>query len=180
MAQGRFSHGISMDIDVQEQDVERLLNSVNTVLNPISMMGFLSLTVAPFIRRRAEARFAGEGDDVSGKWAPLSPATQEIREGLDLPISGDHPINRRTDDLYTYITKSPDEVMPLGGMGAQLTYPSPSATINPGIEEKMKTAQQGRRNPHTIPRPVLGLGIGDLTYVVGALGIAVRKAGGMT
>lgn len=172
---------VDVDISVQEQDVERMLMGVNTFLNPLALMGFLSGAVAPFIRQRAEQRFFSEGDDVSGPWAPLEPATQEIRQQMN--VGGAGPINRRTDDLFDYITQSPDEVTPLGAFGAQLTYPSPNAPQRPYTAIKVQTAQIGKGKQSatgnkTPPRPVLGLGITDLTHVIAALGVGIRKAGG--
>src|SRR5687768_2482194 len=119
-----------------------MLMQVNTVLSPLGMMGFLSGVVSPFIRERARARFSEEGDDVTGRWRPLADSTVDIRSRMDLPISGEHPINRRTDDLYDHITASPDDVFPIPG-GAQLTYPGVAATG--WLEEKVKTAQSGKR-----------------------------------
>lgn len=161
-------------LDVHPEDVENVLMRLNMALSPVGMMGFLSTTVAPFIRRRASARFAGEGDDVVGKWLPLAESTVDIRSRMNLPIGGEHPINQRTGDLYDYITESPADVQPLP-MGAQLTYPGVAATG--WLEEKVKTAQTGKTHPATPPRPVLGLGVQDLAFVMGSLGIAIQKAG---
>lgn len=152
-----------------------MLTAVNTVLNPLHMMGFLKAKVAPFIRQRAAARFASEGDDATGKWAALMPATQEIRSHLNLPISPTHPINRRTGELETYITQSDSDVFPLGMSGAQLTYPG-SAPTGRALSEKLATAQKGRNHPLTTDRPVLGLSMTDLSYVIGALGVEIRTA----
>lgn len=152
-----------------------MLMAVNTVLSPLGMMGFLKGVVTPYVRLRAAQRFANEGDDTVGKWAPLQPQTQEIRERLDLPIGPAHPINRRTGELESYITQSDSDVVSAAG-GAQLTYPG-NAPTGRAIQQKMETAQKGRsRTPMTVPRPVLGLGITDLAYVIGQLGITIKEA----
>jgi hypothetical protein len=166
----------TVTIHVQDADVERMLSAVNTVLSPLHMMGFLKAKVAPFIRQRASARFASEGDDATGKWAALLATTQDIRSHLNLPISPSHPINRRTGELEEYITKSDSDVFPLGMSGAQLTYPGSSPTGR-ALSEKLSTAQQGRTRPLTTSRPVLGLSMTDLSYVIGALGVEIKAAG---
>lgn len=165
---------IDFDIRVKDRDVERMLTAVNTVISPLGMMGFLKSVATPYVRTRAAQRFASEGDDVSGKWAPLQPATQEIRERLDLPISADHPINRRTGDLEAYITQSDSDVQAFG-MGAQMTYPG-KLPGSRALNEKMSTAQTGRAHPSTVKRPVLGLGITDLAYVIGGIAVAIKEA----
>lgn len=118
-----------------------------------------------------------EGDEVVGRWAPLMPSTQEIRQHSNLPIGAEHPINRRTGDLYQYITQSPDAVTNLGGQGAMLTYPG-SQPISPAMSQKLSTAQKGRPNPRTVARPVLGVGMADLVYVIGQLAVGIKAAGG--
>jgi hypothetical protein len=172
-----MARNVGVDVDIEVEDVESMLSALNTFFNPLAMMGFLQASVAPVIRQRARERFLTEGDDVSGAWAPLEPVTQQIRGSSNLPISPDHPINRRTDDLYTYITQSNAEVIPLGSFGAQMTYPG-SPPTGPWTAKKVETAQVGRNKPRTVPRPVLGLSMVDLTYVIGALGIGIKKAGG--
>lgn len=167
---------VDLDIDVRERDVDRMLSAVNTMLQPLQLMGFLSATISPYIRTRARDRFRTEGDEVSGPWAPLRQATQDFRAHSNLPIAPSHPINRRTDDLFDYITNSPDAVMALPGVGAQLTYPGNPPT-NPWTAEKVKTAQGGKTKPKTVARPVLGLGMNDLVYVVGALTLGIKKVG---
>lgn len=123
------------------------------------------------VRERAAQRFAGEGDDVSGKWAPLLPATQEIRSRGEWPVGPTSPINKRTGELEDYITKSDAQVV-AHSLGATMTYPKP--TTRKSISQKMKTAQQGRSIPRTVPRPVLGLNERDLSAVLLGLAFHVR------
>lgn len=173
MAQDRL---VNLDIDVREADVMNMLTAVDSFLSPMALMGFLTTTVSPYIRKRAKDRFRSEGDEVSGKWAALRPATQDFRLHSQLPISPDHPINRRTDDLYDYVTNSPDAVMAIPGVGAQLTYPGRPAS-NPWTAEKVRTAQGGKANPRTVARPVIGVGINDLTFVIGAITLGIKAIG---
>lgn len=167
----RYSGWIDFDVDIHSREVEALLMRMNTALSPFAIAQFLGGPVEEYVRRRAEQRFANEGDDVVGKWAPLKPATQMIRaqEGY----GADGPINRRTDELINYIVGSPGRTQP-HGLGATLTYPGnpPGASVS----EKMRTAQSGKAYPNTVPRPVLGLGETDLVEVLTMLSIYVGKA----
>lgn len=159
---------------VEGSSAQRMLEQLDTALNPIALLGFLKGTVGPFLQERAKDRFAQEGDDVSGKWAPLQEPTQEIRSRGDWPVSGDHPINVRTGELEAYITKS-NAVVWSHSIGATLRYPG-NQTTRKSIVEKMRTAQTGRANPRTVPRPVLGMNEQDLSFVMTALFGYVKKA----
>lgn len=173
-----MSADVLVDIQVHEDDVMRMLNNAELYFSPLGMMGLLTSTVSPYVRQRIRNRFEQMGDDVTGPWLPLAPATQEIRQNSNLPIAGDRPINRRTDAMYDYLTSSPDSVFPLGSSGAQLTYPG-NLPSNPWTAEKVKTAQAGKVKPNTPARPVLGLGIQDLVFVISSIGVGLSRAAGL-
>jgi hypothetical protein len=171
--------GIGISIIGDDTGVQRMLNVLDTALNPIAIAGFLGAEVTPYLALRAKARFGGEGDDVSGKWAPLSAATQRFREegsqqGL-WNVGAEHPINVRTHEMEDYVTSGVAYVVPTP-MGSILQYPNPG---NPSrsLREKLKTAQQGRTHPRTVKRPVLGLNERDLSFVLVALAFHVKRGG---
>lgn len=155
-----------MDLDVA--DLEATLIRLETSLSPAGLSMFLTGAVAPWILERAENRFMNEGDDVSGKWAPLAPTTQEIRGRGDWGVGPAHPINRRTGDLEEYVTKSSSSILPWSE-GSMLVYPDKAP--NPVLEEKLKTAQSGKSKPKTPARPVIGLSTTDLAYVLQGLSV---------
>jgi len=134
----------------------------------VGLAGFLGEVVDPYLRQRARGRFADEGDDVTGAWQPLKPATQEIREQLG--YGGAHPINIRTHELEAYIVDSPNNLS-AHPWGATLTLPGNPAQGE--LRDKMERAQQG--DDRTAARPVLGMNERDLAFVLLALGGFVKQ-----
>lgn len=115
------------------------------------------------LQQRARGRFAGQGDDASGPWAPLKPATEAIRASLGYSPAG--PINIRTHDLYNYIVSDGGTVNYSGGW--TMTWPD-----RPGDQEtldKLQTAQRGKPSPNTIDRPVVALGVTDYNDILDSL-----------
>lgn len=160
-----------------EQSVQLMLERLDTALSPIGMALWMGAVVGPWLRERAQGRFAEEGDDVTGKWKPLAPATQQIRSAGEWPVGPAHPINKRTSELENYITGS-DATVVSHTMGSSLTYPG-KQTRKKSVVEKVRTAQKGKTNPRTPARPVLGMNERDLTFVLSSLAFHVKggKAG---
>lgn len=164
---------IEFEIVGNERGVEAMLMSINSALSPIGLAAFLHGGVGPWIQQRAAARFNAEGDDVSGKWAPLQEATVHIRETSG--FGGEHPINKRTGELEAYITKGQINVTTTVGQGT-LTYPG-NPPSSRGLQEKMRTAQKGRTSPSTVARPVLGLNERDLSVIMTMLAFHIEHEG---
>ena len=162
-------------IDVQiigdQRGVDHMLNRLEIVLSPVGLEAFLLSTVEPWLQERAQNRFDSEGDDVVGTWAPLKPATVNMRQ--ERGYGGAHPINRRTGDLEEYIVDSPARITELPS-GAVLTTPGNKATGE--LADKVETAQIGRDYPNTVPRPVLGMNETDLAFVLGSLAKFVQES----
>lgn len=169
----RASGFIDFDIVGNQRGVQAMLNSIDSALSPSGLATFLGMAVGPWVKERAQDRFATEGDDVTGKWAPLSEVTVDIREKSG--FEGAHPINRRTGELEEYITQGQVGVVATPGL-AVMTYPkNPPNTKS--LKEKVSTAQRGRSNPSTVPRPVLGLNERDLAQVLTMLAFHVQAQG---
>lgn len=156
-----------MEVVVEEGAVRQMLERIDTALNPLAIAEFLGHKVDPYLRKRARARFSNEGDDASGKWAPLQEATQQIRASMGYGPS--HPINRREDELYNYVTQTQGRVS-IEPLGASLTFPP----NYPGgdLGEKLTGAQLGGTTPsgRSWPaRKVYALGESDLQFVLLAL-----------
>ena len=166
-----MSTDISFDYVIDERSVESKLWALDTALNPIAIAGFLGAQVDPYIRTRARQRFRDEGDDVTGKWAPLQEATWNWRMNDGYPP--EHPINKRTGELEDYVTQSPHDLH-YHTIGAVLTMPG----IRPSgeLKDKVTTAQSGRADPNTRPRPVIGMNERDLTAVMTMLFLYVAAA----
>lgn len=163
---------ISFDYVLSDKDVESKLWALDTALNPVAIAAFLGADVDPYIRTRARQRFRDEGDDVSGKWAPLHEATWQWRSNIP-GISPEHPINRRTGELETYITESPHNLN-YHTVGATLIMPGKKPSGE--LKDKVTTAQSGRADPNTQPRPVIGMNERDLTAVMTMLFLYIARA----
>ena len=162
---------LAFEYVVSERDLQAQLWALDTALNPVAIAGFLGAEVDPYIRKRAQQRFAGEGDDVVGKWAPLHEATQNIRESMGYGASG--PINRREDELMHYVVDSPHRIN-VHTLGATLIMPGypPKGELR----DKVTTAQAGRVKPKTVARPVIGINERDLTAVLTMLFLYISRS----
>lgn len=158
-------------------DVERKLAMLDTALSPVGLAAWLGVTVTPYLRQRIAARFAAEGDDVSGGWLPLAEATREIRSAAGFGAAG--PINRRTGELENYLTSTPD-LLTIDGLGATLTYPGRGASGE--LADKMRTAQEGGaykggvKGSNAPARPVLGMNERDTIFALEALAVYIKEA----
>lgn len=164
-----------MDFEItgSQRGVQEMLSAVDSALSPIGLAAFLHGEVGPWVKQRAANRFASEGDDVTGPWAPLAETTVLIRENYGFPGPG--PINHRTGQLEEYITQGSVGVVASQGAGI-LRYPDNRPT-EPGLQEKLKTAQQGKSDPQTVARPVLGLNERDLAEVLTLLAFSIQTEG---
>lgn len=149
-----------LNIDVEDKEVLQYLSQIGQRISSQGLYAFLELNADPFLQLRLRSRFANEGDDAVGQWAPLAPATQAIRAGMGYGAA--HPINVRTQDLLNYLTSSRADVE-VTGSGATLTYPPRGAS--PSLDNKIRTAQQGKIQPATPPRPVVALSQIDDTAI---------------
>lgn len=162
----------TVDIVVDDKDVQRLLQSFERAVSTLSLEYLLSNGIADALRWRAQNRFTTEGDSASGKWAALRPATEEIREFLG--YSRAHPINKRSGALRQFVGQSKGAVLAMPD-GAAMMWPNLAAG---DLEDKLRVAQQGSRrgaNPgwpsaRTPRRPVVALDQADVALVLGAVG----------
>lgn len=154
-------------IKKQDTAVKKMMLGLEHSLSGGALAAWMTGTMDPWVRTRAKSRFANEGDDASGKWAPLAPATQDIRENLGYGRA--HPINRRTSALEQFITGTPGQIV-FGPNMAVLTYLEnvPSKDYLP---RKVEIAQLGeeREIGDTPARPVLDLGMVDLEFAMKSL-----------
>ena len=147
-----------IDIDIQADDVFHILDRLDTAFSPEGMSRFMATQALPHLRARAKGRFEGEGDDASGKWAPLKDSTVSIRAsgirtGLWPDILPDHPINQRTGIMHDYIVKGRAEIMTTDA-STTMFFPG-RRPPTPQLMKKVQRAQQGDRR--TQPRPVLAI-----------------------
>jgi hypothetical protein len=167
--------GIAIQISGNTAGVEKMLLALDTAINPVAIAGFLGAVVDPYLRKRAGARFASEGDETVGAWAPLAEATQDIRDSQGYGAA--HPINKREGELERFITQQ-DGGVQIHPFGATLTLPG--AKPQGKLADKFEGAQQGGVGPSGRPYParsVLALGEQDLVFVLTALAQHVEHVG---
>jgi hypothetical protein len=164
---------LEFEIVGNDRGVQAMLNTIDSALSPVGLAAFLYGQVGVWVKQRAADRFAQEGDDVTGKWAPLQQTTQDIRESYG--YGGDHPINKRTGELEEYITQGQVWVTTGAGVG-MLQYPK-GVPSTKQLRAKLSTAQQGRTSPQTVARPVLGLNEQDLSVILTMLAFHIEHEG---
>jgi hypothetical protein len=171
---------LDMHILVDKKDVDRTLLALDQVLSGPSMSLFHRVFTEPYLRSRAKARFASNGDAaVGGTWQQLSDSRQDIRQHAG--FSADPP-NHTTGDLEAWIT-SGQNTFTVGEQFANFFMPG-RGTV--GQREKLRTAQQGKPAGFNMPdgaggtkpspsptpkRPVVGMDSADLVHVLSAMPI---------
>jgi len=163
----------TLHFSMNDAAVQKSLTDLAVLLSPVGMTAFLGGQVGPYLARRAGERFQSEGDDVTGPWAPLKPATVQIRESQGYP--GDHPINRRTGELEEWVVQGGWDAYPQG-IGATLRFPG--KTPQGELRSKVETAQKGKGYPSTVARPVLGINERDMLFVIAALNANIAQVFG--
>lgn len=165
----RIPGPLDVDFDVElenENSVQAILTGLNLAVSQTNLYRWLSGWAPDYLVERAEERFDMEGDRASGKWRDLEPATQDIREHLGYPRA--HPINERTRDLRNFLLFSDGETNFVGGQAVRFSWPDTPPAQN-GLQQKLETAQLGRKKPSTVPRPVLAVDAIDLQTTLVAL-----------
>jgi len=153
-----------INIEVEKEDVVAVLDRMRSIFQPVTLQEFLRVGPTKTLQARAQARFDAEGDQASGKWAPLRFSTVAIRDRAGFP--GANPINKRTGELESFMTSSTGVTMS-DGDGAILVWPS-----SPGGElfEKLNTAQRGKPKQAnfgaTVPRPVVAVDETDAALIL--------------
>lgn len=165
---------IDIDLIGNTSQVERMLVFLESRMTTASLMRFLEVRIKPYLKERVDKRFKNEGDDVSGKWAPLAVPTRNIREWGNpqlWDVGPDHPINQRTHEMYNYLVNGTWQTMPIGATGVVLTSPKDQQNKRE-MRDKLRRAQRG--DTRTPARPVLGLNEADLTFFLAQLAFHIR------
>lgn len=153
-------------VEFDDTELRAVFQNIEEMLSPAGAVEFLQGSVVPHLQRRASDRFAAQGDDVSGSWAPLAPATWAWRTALGYEPFG--PINVREGELERYVTGGSGAFSTTGQDEVVMDYPGGS----PGgsLRDSLEGAQYGQKgSPGQPPRPVLAVGQQDAEMVLGAL-----------
>lgn len=154
--------------ETEDHGVEKLLTTLDRALDAASIAFWMQAEAKRHIQDRAKKRFASEGDDVSGPWAPLAPATIADRLRQQYPAG---PILHRTGELEDYIVNSQGS-MDIGS--ASVSFETPEATGDPELAAKFNTAQIGTGR---VPaRPVIGLNASDAETLLTSLSYNIQTA----
>lgn len=152
----------AFEIETNVKEVDKVIDTLDHRLE-FEIGDWMRDDLHDFLVNRANQRFASEGDDAVGPWAPLKTATETIRASLGYPPA--HPINVRTHDLQNFLSGAPGNVVGAGTWQFDWPGDAPSGEL----EDKMQTAQLGRVTPNTVPRPVIGLGVTDYNEIMDSL-----------
>jgi hypothetical protein len=137
-----------MDFEVQLQDVDRAVRTLEEAISEGTLSRFFQAEVGPWLSHRARERFANEGDDAVGDWAPLSQATIRVKRSMGYLSQG---INRRTGQLEDWATDGSFDAQATAD-GGKFNYPRKKPTGR--LKKKVSGAQNGTdRAP---ARPVVG------------------------
>lgn len=149
------------------RSVEALLESMEEDLSGESLADFMGKEIFPYLRDQSLDRFETKGDETTGKWAPLSEASERWRRWDG--VAGDE-LNKRTGKLEDFIQQAIPGLL-VGSDSAVLQYPS-GMPSDKNTAQKYRLAQQGqaagvdkRRKPKTPPRPIVAVGVEELAVV---------------
>lgn len=154
-------------ITVDTSSADKILALAEGALSFKRLGIVLETLVVDYFQQRTERRFAMGGDNASGGWDDLHPATVLIREAEGFDAG---PINVRSGELKRSVMTSPGEVEATD-IQAELRWPTSDVTSQP----KYMGAQQGVPfNPNplygpTVPRPVVAIDETDAVMVMGIL-----------
>jgi hypothetical protein len=149
-----LSIGVSTDVDSAK--VDAIFASLVHRVQPGELRSYLDNRGYRWLQGRIRARFAGEGDDVVGRWARLRISTIRLRRAQGF---GAGPILVRTGKLQSFLTSSKSTTT--NATGASLRIPSRTPAGELGT--KFRRAQQG--DGRTARRPVLGMNAVDSTVL---------------
>lgn len=154
----------SVEFRVESHDMDLILSRLEGSLTDERISVFMEEEAMPYLHGRIAERFAHEGDDIVGQWAPLRFSTEQTRSDAGFPAA--HPINERTGDLRRWLVES--HTVTESGAGILGEIPGTAAG---GLElmDKLTTAQLGSTDPATVARPVLGIGVLDMESIVAAM-----------
>lgn len=172
IASARGAPNVQYMVEIDASDVDRVIHLVEASVSGPSLERWLRGDATDIFHKDIESRFYEEGDVKSGFWAPLSEGTINIRRQLGY---GPDPINRRTDEMFDFVTGNYPTHM---GDGFA-TMDVPGKPNDPVTATKLETAQRGRAdNPipefnATPPRPVLAVSEMDLARLLESLQVHV-------
>ena len=148
---------IELEFRTDDAAVLAMFDRFRDATSPARIGRWLQVEAVQILQNAAADRFDSEGDSASGKWAPLAPATNNIRAFYGFGPA--HPINNRTGGLRQWVTKNQGDVAV--GPTSILRWPD-KPPRDDGLARKLATAQEGGG------RNKLGLRAGPARPVIAA------------
>ncbi len=155
--------GMMWTSTAEDEGTNRVLSAVERAISSASLAFWMETAAKTHIQERARARFASEGDNVSGPWQALAPATIADRIAQQYPPG---PILHRTGALEDYIVNNPG-VMLVDPEAVVFETPAPSS--DPELAAKYLTHQAGSPSRRIPARPMVGLGVEDAATLLYSL-----------
>lgn len=160
---------VSLEYLVDSTSVDAFMLKLDSVTSSEQIGMWLDVTVETYLHDRAKARFGGQGDDVSGAWAQLSPYTiaDRLAKGY-----GEGPILHRTGALEQYVTTSPGEIT---ASDVAVTLQTPMPAEDATLAVKFAVHQKGSRRNKTPARPMIGINETDVETILTSLALHIQE-----
>lgn len=160
---------VDLIFTVDDSAVEAYLDKLTDVISTASITEWLDVSVETYLHDRASKRFAAEGDDVTGSWAPLSPYTiaDRLAQGYN-----EGPILHRTGALENFVTNSQGEIVS-DEVSVTLTTPGPAEDA--GLALKFAVHQTGSSKMRIPARPMLGINEQDVETILESLTLHITE-----
>ncbi len=146
---------VSVNITVDNSRPTLKLEAIQKRIGTSGMVAFMQGFAAPILQASARARFEEQGDEATGPWRPLLPATVARRtKAGQTPIR----INDRTGQMRAWVENAQGRTFARKGSAV---FEWPGTPSNRLVGQKLKTAQLGKGDPRTVPRPVIAISAED-------------------
>lgn len=151
-----------LDVEILDQDIVRIIHK----LSDESLARWMKDDALDIIEGRTERRFEAEGDDASGKWAPLTHDTQRIRSSQG--YMPDHPILERSGELREAVLTSKGNLT-VDPSGVMLEWPGGINTPDNSKHIAYAIAQKGSLPNKTVSRPIAAADDTDMILLMESL-----------
>ena len=147
-----------INIQVEMGRLLKRITALQDAISPEAIAQHHAATTAGFLKNRVLSRFESEGDEVSGKWAPLSDYTVQDRVQKGFPPT--HPILRRTGALRKWVMDSPSATT-----GETFMWPSKLPPNNSHIMFAYWGAQVGNPGGNLPRRRIVVVNMADFLTI---------------
>jgi hypothetical protein len=164
---------VDIDVDVNATSVLAMLERVDDSVSMAHIVRAFTPDgpVVEALQRDVVDRFREEGDEASGAWEPLAPATEDRRFRMGY---GEGPINRRTGKMYRWLTTDAGDV-DVAGDGLFFTWPD----VPGDMAKRFETAQFGSSETGAPARPVVAADTESLLVIMASVADWIYDTAGL-